>query len=118
MQNNCNRTNPEEFFKRKHLGRDVFDWAVKTISNEAGASGSGLNDHMTNHGLHASMTSLMVEAGHADRSIILRTGLSNKTKLARYHNLHVREELRQKESLFKSINNHNLSSVHKPDHKR
>lgn len=60
-QINCNRTKPEEPL----------------------VTGSGLNDYMTNHGLRSSMTTLLVEVGHSDSSIIIRTGYSNATTFAR-----------------------------------
>lgn len=70
LQINRNLTKPEEFFRRQNLCMRCFDRAVKTICNEAGLSGSGFNDYMKNHRLHASMTSLLVEAGHADSTVI------------------------------------------------
>lgn len=100
LQVNRGRTKPEEFFKRQNLGRGFFERSVKTICNEAGVQGSGLNDYMTNHGLRSSMTSLLIDAGHTDSSIILRTGHSSATTLARYHNLRGSEGLRQQHSLF------------------
>lgn len=57
--------------------------------------GSGLNDYMTKHGIRASMTSLVVEAGHADISIILRSDHLNTTTIARYHNLCEAEGLQE-----------------------
>lgn len=74
--------------KKKNLGKGYFEKkSVKRICNEAGVTGSGLNNYMTNHGLRSSMTILLKGAGNSDSSIILRTGHSNVTTLARYHNL-------------------------------
>lgn len=118
LQINRGRTKPEEFFKRQNLGKGFFDRAVKTVCSEAGVTGSGLNDYMTNHGLRSSMTSLLVEAGHSDSSIILRTGHSNTTTLARYHNLRGAEGLRQQESLFRSLNNGDNDNLSSPEIKK
>lgn len=74
LQINRNQTKMEEFFKRQHLGTGFFDSVVKTICNDAGMSGSGLNDCMTNHVLRSLMTLLLVEAVHSYSSMILRTG--------------------------------------------
>lgn len=45
------------------------------------------------------MTLLLVEVGHSD-SIIVQTGRSNTTTVARYHILREAERLRQQENLF------------------
>lgn len=84
---NLGRTIPEQVFKRQHLGKGFFERSVKTICLEAGVTGSGLNGYLTNPGLRSSMTPFLIEAGHTGSSIILRTGHSNTTIMARYHNM-------------------------------
>lgn len=76
LQINCNRLRPEQIFKRQNLGKSFFERAVKTMCIEACVKGSGLNSYLTNHGLRGSMITYLVEAGHTECSIILRTGHS------------------------------------------
>lgn len=48
----------------------VFERSVKIIYKEPGVGRCLLNDYTTNHALCASMTSLPIQAGHTDCSII------------------------------------------------
>lgn len=66
---------------------NIFDKMVIKICEEVGVKGSGLQDHMTNHGLRASMISALIDSGHYDASIFLRTGNTRLDDLERYHNI-------------------------------
>lgn len=55
-----------------------------------------------NHGLRDSMNFLLIRSVHADSSVILHSGQTNTTTLARYHNIRFTERIHQQKSLFKS----------------
>lgn len=91
---------PYEFFKKQNLGKGFFDRAMKTMCLEAGFTGSGHNEYCTNHGSRGTMITFLVEAGHPDCSIILRSGHADATTVTRYHNLRGAEGLRQQISIL------------------
>lgn len=51
-----------KWFKRALIGKNNFDTMVKTICQEAGVKGLGLQDHMTNHGLLSSMILALIDS--------------------------------------------------------
>lgn len=117
---NSGRKKHEECFRRQNLGTGLVDRAVKTMCNEAGVKGSGMNDVMTNHGLRSSMTALIIAAGHTDSRIILKMRHYYTKTLGRYHIRHWMQGRRQEKRLFqssahKSINSRNTCRKQKAD---
>ena len=94
MQPNKNAKSPDLFLKKTPIGKNSFSVIVKDMCKSSNISGSGVLSFMTMHGLRATMTSLLIEAGHGDSSIVLRTGNSSVDTLKRYHNLHGAEGLK------------------------
>lgn len=86
--------------RRQHLGKNSFTRLINEICTTANFRGNVVHDYMTTHGLRATMTSLLIEAGHNYSIIVLRTGLSSTDTLTRYHNLQGNEGFRQQISLF------------------
>lgn len=86
---------PEEVFKRHNPVKGLFDRAMKDMCKEAHIKGNWIKDYVTYHRLCASMIQFSVEAGHPDCIIVLRTGHTNTTTLARRHNLRGSEYLQE-----------------------
>lgn len=93
------------WFKKMAIGKNSFKGMVTDMCNAAGVKGTGLQNHMTDHGLRATMISQLIAAGHSDSSIILRTGHSSVDTLARYHNLQGVEGFKQQMGIFNSAFN-------------
>lgn len=77
------------------MGNKNFDTMDTAIFEEEAVKGSGLQDHITNHRLGTSIISALIDSGHSDSYIILRTSDTSVDTLARYHNLQNAEGLRQ-----------------------
>lgn len=90
-----------QWSKKFPVGRNNFDTEVTTICEESGVKGSGLQDHMSNHGLSFYAFSSN-DSGDSESSIILRTSHTTVDALAQYHNLQSVEFLRLQFSAFNS----------------
>ena len=60
---------------------------VNGMCSAEGVTGDGLQGHMRNAGLRTSMINRLIETGHTDSSIVLRSGHASVDTLTRYHNL-------------------------------
>ena len=83
------------FFKNQHLGRNTFSKIVKDVCASNGISGTGSKKGMTTHGLRGTVTTLLVEAGHSDSAIAMRTGHRDPRSLKNYQNIQGWEGERQ-----------------------
>lgn len=63
-----------EFFKNQNLGRNIFSRIVADACSNESITGVGCKDAMTTHGLIATVTTTLIEQGHSDASITMRTG--------------------------------------------
>lgn len=91
----------KDFFKRPNFGKNYCYQVLKKICKAANISGTDLLTYLTPRSLRASMTFLLIEAGHSNRNIVLRTGHGTVTTLTTtYHNLQGKEGEIQEESIF------------------
>jgi len=77
----------ERFFMKGNLGKNSFTKIVSSVCAAAGVDGDGANATVTTHGLRATMTTLLIDAGYDDSTISLRTGHRNVQSLRNYHSL-------------------------------
>ena len=97
---NAKGTGLSSYFKKQHLGRNSFSKIVKTVCASLGSSGTGVKPGMTTHGLRCTVTTLLVEAGHSDSSIAMRTGHDDPCSLRNYQNLQGRGREKQQEGIL------------------
>ena len=97
---NAKGTELSSYFKKQHLGRNSFSKIVKTVCASLGISGTGVKHGMTTHGLKGTVTTLLVEAGHSDSSIAMRTGHRDPRSLKNYQNLQGRGGEKQQEDIL------------------
>ena len=83
------------FFKNQHLGRDTFSKIEKDMCASNGIFGTGSKKGMTTHGLPGTVTTLLVETGHSDSAIAMRTGHRDPKFLKNYQNIQGWEGERQ-----------------------
>ena len=76
-----------EFFKNHRLGDIYFLRIVKECCEKEGVRGIGPNLGMTTHGLRATTTILLLEAGNSDAAVSLGTGHRNRKSLRSYSTL-------------------------------
>ena len=91
---------PEKFFKPQAIGRNKMSSIIKEVCQCLGIRGQGAAEHVTAHGLRATMISLLISAGYSDASIVLRTGHRDSRSLQSYHNLKGQNGVDQLASLF------------------
>lgn len=67
--------------EKDELVSKATDWqkqvwqVIKAMYDAVGIVGHGLQDQMSNHGMRAKVISLLIDAGHSESSIMLRSGL-------------------------------------------
>lgn len=84
---NNGRRSPENCFKNGNLGNNSFPQYVRSACDSVNVKGVGVCDHMTLYGLHGTVITRLVEAGHADASDALRSGHRDHHSFASYRNL-------------------------------
>lgn len=62
-----------DLFEKVQIGNNAFNGTVNDIFNTAGVKWTGLQSHMTDHGLQAAMIFELIASGHSDSSRILGT---------------------------------------------
>ena len=97
---NAKGTEFSSYFEKQHLGRNSFSKIVKTVCASLGISGTGVKHGMTTHGLRGTVTTLLVEAGHSDSSIAMRTGHCDPRSLKNYQNLQGRGGEKRQEDIL------------------
>ena len=75
---------------------------VKKVCEEEGIAGSGVKSWVTSHGLRGTVATLLVQSGHADSSVAMRTGHRDPRSLKSYQNLRGMEGLQQQRDLVDS----------------
>lgn len=93
---------PLTFFIRGPLGRNKTSNLISKLCKAEGVRGIGEKDHVTTHGLRATTTSLLVEAGHPDSSTAMRTGHRDMRSLKNYQNLSGAIGKRQDQDILRS----------------
>ena len=88
------------FFKNQHLVRNTFSKLVRDVCASNGISGTGSKKGMTTHGLRGTVTTLLVEAGHSDSAIAMRTGHRDPKSLKKYQNIQGWEGKRQQSDIL------------------
>lgn len=79
------------------------------MCREVGISGTGVKEGMSTHGIRGTVTTLLVEAGHLDSAILLRTGHRNRQSLKHYQNLQGLEGMRQQNDILGGVPSPNLN---------
>lgn len=83
---------------------------MKEMCGGAGIRGSGFQKYVTTHTLRAIVTSLIIEAGHGDASVVFCTGHSDTNTLSRCHILQGTEGWKQQANICND--SHNFEQPH------
>ena len=101
LQANSKGTHKSNFFRKQVIGKNSFRKIVPNLCAKVGITGTGVNDCVTTHGLRGTMITLLLEAGHADTTIMLRSGHSQVQSVLNYTNLQGNEGLQQQMDMFR-----------------
>lgn len=89
------------FFKPQPIGRNTMSSVVKKVCKSLGIRGQGCADHVTSHGLRATMISMLISGGYSDAAVMLRSGHRESSSLLSYHNLRGKQGQDQLSAIFK-----------------
>lgn len=73
---------------------------LSNMCDEAGITGNGIRDHLSNHCLRDTMITLLIEAGHNTEDVQLRTYHKDPQSVISYIGPHGAEGLRQQVYIY------------------
>jgi len=78
-----------QFFSRQHLGKSTFRAIFRRVCEAESIEGCRSKPFASTHGLRGTCPTLLLQAGHSDSSVALRTGHRDMRYLKSYPNLQV-----------------------------
>lgn len=94
------KTDKNKWLRTKPVGRDQVADLIKDTCKALSIYGTGLRDHVTRHGLHRTVATVLLDSGEEEVEVQVRTEHMSLDGLKWHTNLRGRTGKRQKRALF------------------